>query len=101
MSLRQGLVEPAPVLDLVRRFDVDVLAVQELTPHAEAALRTAGIDELLPHAHVLRPGQVSRGLRRGVEPAARRRPLAGARMLRAADRPARRGRRGPHRDDVR
>jgi endonuclease/exonuclease/phosphatase family metal-dependent hydrolase len=57
VSLRQGLVEPAPVLDLVRRFDVDVLAVQELTPHAEAALRTAGIDELLPHAHVL-PGQV-------------------------------------------
>ena len=54
VSLRQGLVEPGPVLDLVRRFDVDVLAVQELTPHAEAALRTAGIDELLPHAHVLR-----------------------------------------------
>jgi hypothetical protein len=61
VSLRQGLVAPGPVLDLVRRFDVDVLAVQELTPQAEAALRTAGIEGLLPHAHVLlaRPGQVA------------------------------------------
>ncbi len=60
VSLRLGLVAPGPVLDLVRRHDVDVLAVQELTPRAEAALRAAGIDELLPHAHVLpaRPGRV-------------------------------------------
>src|SRR5688572_3768428 len=60
VSLRLGLVPPDPVLDLVRRHDVDVLAVQELTPGAEAALRAAGIDELLPHAHVLpaRPGRV-------------------------------------------
>jgi hypothetical protein len=44
----------------VRRYDVDVLSVQELTPGAEAALRAAGIDELLPTAHVLaaRPGSV-------------------------------------------
>jgi endonuclease/exonuclease/phosphatase family metal-dependent hydrolase len=61
VSLRLGLVAPSPVLDLVRRHDVDVLAVQELTPPAEAALRAAGIDELLPHAHVLpaRPGRVA------------------------------------------
>jgi hypothetical protein len=60
VSLRRGLVPPGPVLDLVRRHGVDVLAVQELTPRAEVALRTAGIDELLPHAHVLpaRPGRV-------------------------------------------
>ena len=60
VSLRLGLVDPGPVLDLVRRHAVDVLAVQELTPRAEAALRAAGIDELLPHAHVLaaRPGRV-------------------------------------------
>jgi endonuclease/exonuclease/phosphatase family metal-dependent hydrolase len=60
VSLRLGLVAPGPVLELVRRHDVDVLAVQELTPRAEAALRAAGIDELLPHAHVLpaRPGRV-------------------------------------------
>lgn len=61
VSLRLGLVAPGPVLDLVRRHDVDVLAVQELTPRAEAALRAAGIDRLLPHAHVLpaRPGRVA------------------------------------------
>lgn len=60
VSLRLGLVDPGPVLDLVRRYDVDVLAVQELTPNAEAALRAAGIGELLPHDHVLpaRPGRV-------------------------------------------
>jgi hypothetical protein len=60
VSLRLGLVPPRPVLDLVREHDVDVLAVQELTPGAEAALRAAGLDELLPHAHVLpaRPGRV-------------------------------------------
>ena len=60
VSLRLGLVTPGPVLDLVRQHGVDVLAVQELTPGAEAALRAAGIDELLPHAHVLpaRPGRV-------------------------------------------
>ena len=60
VSLRLGLVAPGPVLDLVRRHDVDVLAVQELTQPAEAALRAAGIDDLLPHAHVLPapPGRV-------------------------------------------
>ena len=63
VSLRQGLVRPGPVLDLVRRHDVDVLAVQELTPRAEAALRAAGIAELLPAAHVV-------PARRGSVPAA-------------------------------
>ena len=60
VSLRLGLVAADPVVDLVRRHAVDVLAVQELTPRAEAALRAAGLDELLPHAHVLpaRPGRV-------------------------------------------
>jgi endonuclease/exonuclease/phosphatase family metal-dependent hydrolase len=61
VSLRRGLVAAGPVLDLVRQQDVDVLAVQELTPQAEAALRNAGVDRLLPHAHVLtaRPGRVA------------------------------------------
>jgi hypothetical protein len=60
VSLRLGLVPAGPVLDLVREQDVDVLAVQELTPVAEAALRKAGIEELLPYAHVIpaRPGAV-------------------------------------------
>lgn len=60
VSLRLGLVPAQPVLDLVRRYDVDVLAVAELTPVAEARLRAAGIDRLLPGSHVVsaRPGSV-------------------------------------------
>jgi endonuclease/exonuclease/phosphatase (EEP) superfamily protein YafD len=60
VSLRLGLVEPAPVLDLVRRHDVDVLSVQELTPEAERGLRAAGLDDLLPTSYVIpaRPGVV-------------------------------------------
>jgi hypothetical protein len=58
VSLRRGLVPAGPVLDLVTRHDVDVLAVQELTPRSEAALRAAGLDRLLPSSHVVpaRPG---------------------------------------------
>jgi hypothetical protein len=54
-------VPAGPVLDLVRRYDVDVLSVQELTPEAEAALRAAGIGKLLPSSHVIpaRPGSVT------------------------------------------
>lgn len=61
VSLRLGLVEAEAVLDLVRAQDVDVLAVQELTPAAEQRLRAAGIDALLPSSHVLpaRPGTVA------------------------------------------
>jgi hypothetical protein len=60
ISLRLGLVDAGPVLDLVPRHHVDVLAVAELTPEAERELRDGGIDGLLPHAHVLaaRPGAV-------------------------------------------
>lgn len=58
VSLRRGVVHAGPVLDLVRRHAVDVLAVQELTPRAETALRAAGLDRLLPHSYVVpaRPG---------------------------------------------
>ena len=58
VSLRRGLVPPAAVVDLVRRFDVDVLSVQELTPRADTGLRAAGIGGWLPWAHVIpaRPG---------------------------------------------
>jgi endonuclease/exonuclease/phosphatase family metal-dependent hydrolase len=61
VSLRKGHVRPGPVLDLVRRHDVDVLAAAELTPRAHAALSAAGLDRLLPHAHVIpaRPGSVT------------------------------------------
>jgi endonuclease/exonuclease/phosphatase family metal-dependent hydrolase len=61
VSLMKGRVQAGPVLDLVRRYDVDVLSVQELTPDAEAALRAAGIGQLLPTSHVIpaRPGSVT------------------------------------------
>lgn len=61
VSLRKGLVSAAPVVDLVRRLDVDVLSVQELTPGAEKELRAAGLDDLLPWAHVIaaRPGTMA------------------------------------------
>lgn len=53
VSLRRGLVPAEPVLDLVRRHQVDVLSVQELTPAAERRLVAAGLLDLLPHAHVV------------------------------------------------
>ena len=61
VSLRRGLVPAEPVVELVRRFDVDVLSVQELTPRAEAGLRAAGIAGVLPWAHVIpaRPGSMA------------------------------------------
>ena len=60
VSLRKGLTSPTPVVDLVRRLDIDVLSVQELTPRAEAGLYAAGIAGLLPWAEVIpaRPGAV-------------------------------------------
>ncbi|MGY1836724.1 endonuclease/exonuclease/phosphatase family protein [Blastococcus sp. SYSU DS0510] len=60
VSLRLGLIPAEPVVELVRRHGVDVLAVQELTPEAERRLTAAGLAELLPHAHVVpaRPGNV-------------------------------------------
>ncbi|WP_346620866.1 endonuclease/exonuclease/phosphatase family protein [Blastococcus montanus] len=63
VSLRLGLVPAEPVVELVRSHDVDVLAVQELTPDAERHLQEAGLLRLLPHAHVVpaRPGSVVSG----------------------------------------
>ena len=61
VSLRLGLVPAEPVVDLVTRHDVDVLAVQELTPDAQRRLAAAGLQDALPHAHVIpaRPGSVA------------------------------------------
>ncbi|MGY2083545.1 endonuclease/exonuclease/phosphatase family protein [Blastococcus sp. SYSU DS0539] len=60
VSLRLGLVPADPVVELVREHEVDVLAVQELTPDAHRRLTAAGLDRALPHAHVVpaRPGSV-------------------------------------------
>ncbi|WP_435830628.1 endonuclease/exonuclease/phosphatase family protein [Polymorphospora rubra] len=44
-----GAADPAAVLALVRAERVDVLALQEFTPDAQAALDTLGIADVLPH----------------------------------------------------
>ncbi|MEI4271693.1 endonuclease/exonuclease/phosphatase family protein [Klenkia sp. LSe6-5] len=62
-NLLHGRADPHAVLDLVRRFDADVLCLVELTPAADRAFRDAGLAELLPHEHV-------RGHRPGAPPAA-------------------------------
>src|SRR5690349_21483917 len=47
-NLRVGGGDPSAVVALVRTRSVDLLALQEFTPHAERALRQAGIGSLLP-----------------------------------------------------
>lgn len=49
VNLYYGDADPSAVVDLVREHDVDVLALQELTPSAAAGLERAGLDELLPN----------------------------------------------------
>ncbi|WP_091541576.1 endonuclease/exonuclease/phosphatase family protein [Modestobacter sp. DSM 44400] len=53
VSLRLGQADPQAVVDLVTDHRVDVLALQEVTPEATIALRTAGLGDLLPHSHVI------------------------------------------------
>ena len=53
VSLRYGRADPAAVVSLVADHRVDVLALQEVTPEAELALRAAGIGDELPHSHVI------------------------------------------------
>jgi endonuclease/exonuclease/phosphatase (EEP) superfamily protein YafD len=55
--------DPAAVLSNLRRHQVDVLAVQELTPHMVRLLTDAGVDNLLPFCHLdPRPGSPGMGL---------------------------------------
>ena len=49
INMYMGRADPAAIVDLVRRHDVAVLAVQEFTPRAKAALGPAGLDALLPY----------------------------------------------------
>lgn len=48
-NLYLGLGDPRAIVDLVRRQQVDVLVLPELTPGAESALDSAGLAELLPY----------------------------------------------------
>ncbi|THV17839.1 endonuclease/exonuclease/phosphatase family protein [Nocardioides caeni] len=56
-NLRFGEAEAQDVADAVADHDVDLLVLQEVTPHVLAALEDAGIDTDLPH----RAGEADRG----------------------------------------
>lgn len=48
-NLRFGQAEPGALLELARKYDVDVLSLQELTPDAVPRLDAAGARERFPH----------------------------------------------------
>ncbi|MEO3769878.1 endonuclease/exonuclease/phosphatase family protein [Micromonospora sp. B9E7] len=48
-NLLAGAGDARTLVELVRRYEVDVLTVQEFTPEAQAALDRLGLDRLLPH----------------------------------------------------
>jgi endonuclease/exonuclease/phosphatase (EEP) superfamily protein YafD len=52
VNVRGGWADPDAVLRTLRRHDVDVLAVQELTPSMLSRLAEAGLADVLPFAHV-------------------------------------------------
>ncbi len=52
LNMRIGGADPATIVDLVRRAEVDVLTVQEFTARARSALAAAGIDSLLPYQNL-------------------------------------------------
>lgn len=47
-----GKGDPVAITEQVRGSGIDVLAVEELTPAAVAALRSAGLESLLPYHHL-------------------------------------------------
>ena len=49
-NMLHGGADPATIVALVRDSDVAVLALQEFTPDAQAALKEAGLEELLPYS---------------------------------------------------
>ncbi|WP_327089615.1 endonuclease/exonuclease/phosphatase family protein [Nonomuraea sp. NBC_01738] len=49
VNLLFGRADARAVVDLVRRFQPDVLSTQELTPGAVEAMDEAGLKELMPH----------------------------------------------------
>jgi endonuclease/exonuclease/phosphatase (EEP) superfamily protein YafD len=63
VNTRGGWADPGAVLRTLQRHDVDVLAVQELTPPMLSRLEEAGLAEVLPSAHLdPRPGSAGTGL---------------------------------------
>ena len=56
INARAGAADPAAILRTLQSHNVDVLAVQELTPRMVSRLAAAGLEELLPFSH-LDPGR--------------------------------------------
>jgi flagellin-like protein len=52
LNAKGGSADPAAVLSSLRRYRVDVLAVQELTPAMVRRLEDAGVADLLPFCHL-------------------------------------------------
>jgi endonuclease/exonuclease/phosphatase (EEP) superfamily protein YafD len=50
VNMLEGGADAATIVGLVRRLNVDLVALQEYTPEAKAALNTAGLDAVLPNA---------------------------------------------------
>jgi endonuclease/exonuclease/phosphatase family metal-dependent hydrolase len=49
-NMLAGRADPTTIVDLVRRHEVTVLALQEFTPAAQHALAAAGLQALLPYS---------------------------------------------------
>ena len=63
VNAQGGAADPAALLRILRRHNVDVLAVQELTPQMVGRLAAAGLAQLLPFSHLdPRPGWAGTGL---------------------------------------
>ena len=60
VNVQGGHADPAAVVRLVREHDVDVLAIQELTPQMVRKLKDADLPGLLPFSH-LDPRPAARG----------------------------------------
>jgi endonuclease/exonuclease/phosphatase family metal-dependent hydrolase len=52
VNAQGGRADPSAVLGALRRHDVDLLAVQELTPDLVSRLAEAGLAEVLPSTHL-------------------------------------------------
>jgi endonuclease/exonuclease/phosphatase (EEP) superfamily protein YafD len=62
-NIYRGKGDPEALVELVDRYDIDLLAVQELTPRFARDLRRAGIERRLPNSIVeVRPGAAGGGI---------------------------------------
>jgi len=63
VNAQGGAADPATILHVLRSHDVDVLAVEELTPQMVSRLEAAGLAQVLPFSHLdPRPGSAGTGL---------------------------------------